>query len=216
MKTETRSTERTLLDLVWEDPDLLSWWTRFQITAPAIADRLNEVRLVTDETAAAADGITTWPQAGAGYGDGWCCFEAAPRSGAFLCAGMGAAYQLKLPLAQSLADLAHLARESRSTALADFTHSAAVACGSWNVEEVERRLEMPLGKAYFQAGTVPLWVKDPHAAWETGEHQPEDPAEFLRREPTDFFLACLDGVLHRDTFWTHYSRLLFGPVPSLE
>ena len=218
MSTAAAKGVRTVRDLVWQEPDLMSWWIRFQVSAPELTTRLGEVRLLQDEASARAELAAHVLQVRGEYGAGWCSFDGTPAVRDLVFAAVGAAYDLEPTLARYLAAYLERVGELRSVDLGVFAHAVAEACGSWAVEDVERRLEMPLGRAYCRAGSMPLWAtgagrwtvpEDP----ETGEYRPDDPEAFRRREPAEFFLACLEGVYYGDSFWTQYTKLLFGPIP---
>jgi hypothetical protein len=205
-----------LTGAVWRDPDLASWWVAFLTVAPAMADRLVQVKLVDAEEAARRSADMIWSIPKCAFGSGWVFLDGSPKLHSFLTIAIGAAYNLKLEVAQHLAVSAHKASEHRSEALAIYTHLVAEAAGTWSVGEVEERLGISIGKAYLQARTPPLWLdpaqQDPLET--DGEYRPGDPQTYVRYEPQEFVWNCLEGLYYEDDLWSHYAEKLFGPIPD--
>ena len=209
MATAKNQRARRFTDLAWDSPELVSFWTWFQVMAPAQAERASKMELVDKDEAVRRTG-SHWPEDLIAKWDDsltWIWVEDTPSLRQFVTLLLIAGYGLDQSFAQAL--LPYFDRDG-DRGLMQFGHSIAEAASTWVVRDVEERLGISIGRAYAQAGIIPPWSQ---LGW-TEECQPAPGKDLHAYEPRMFMVECLDGIYYADSFWEHYAKELFGDIPA--
>lgn len=203
--SDRSSKRRHLSDVPWTNPDIMSWWMRYQVLAPAEADACSSVVVLSDEE---VQRLGLWNlesalsfHAGRDDGADWVWFKNSHQSREFFTALLLVVYGLNEGIAHYL--VYWLINGSGEPGVLEYVHHVAKKASTLDVADVEACLGMTLQAAYEMSGGIPSW-----------QNLPPSRGIPLMHEPAEFVSRCLDGMCNGDSFGLYFAVKIFGDIPA--